>query len=246
MRAIDSLSEIAQLRDRISELEREKAEVEGFAAVAAHELLTPVVMIDACAATVSDRLADACHEESRRDLAVLRRGCTQSRLLVECLLHQAAFRDRPLQTRHVELDALVRDCVALLGPEIRARGAQVQVSPLPAVDAEAPLISAVFMNLLVNALKYGPRLSPTVRVDATWKSAAWRFSVESEGQTIRSRTASSSSSRAGAAAANGGRTVAASASRSAARSSRATAGRSPSRPLRTAAATASPSPSPPE
>jgi signal transduction histidine kinase len=184
MRAMDSLSEIAQLRDRISELEREKAEVEGFAAVAAHELLTPVVMIDACAATVSDRLADACHEESRRDLAMLRRGCTQSRLLVECLLHQAAFRDRLLQTRRVELDALVRDCVALLGPEIRARGAQVQVSPLPAVDAEAPLISAVLMNLLVNALKYGPRRSPTVRVDATWESAAWRFSVESEGQTI--------------------------------------------------------------
>ena len=52
---MDSYLEITQLRDRITELEREKAEVEGFAAVAAHELLTPVVMIDACAATVSDR-----------------------------------------------------------------------------------------------------------------------------------------------------------------------------------------------
>ena len=151
---MDSQIEIIQLRDRISELEREKAEVEGFAAVAAHELLTPVVMIDACAATLSDRLADESHAESRRDLAVLRRGCAQSRLLVECLLHQAAFRDRPLQTRRVELDGVVGDCVALLGPEIRARGAQVHVDPLPAVDVEAPLICAVFMNLLVNALKY--------------------------------------------------------------------------------------------
>ena len=181
---MDSHLEINQLRDRITELEREKAEVEGFAAAAAHELLTPVVMIDACAATVSDRLGDAGHEESLRDLAVLRRGCAQSRLLVECLLHQAAFRDRPLQTRRVELDSLVGDCVALLGPDVRARGAQVLVAPLPTVDAEAPLISAVFMNLLVNALKYGPRRSPTVRVDAAREPMAWRFSVESEGQTI--------------------------------------------------------------
>ena len=181
---MDSQIEIIQLRDRISELEREKAEVEGFAAVAAHELLTPVVMIDACAATLSDRLADESHAESRRDLAVLRRGCAQSRLLVECLLHQAAFRDRPLQTRRVELDGVVGDCVALLGPEIRARGAQVHVDPLPAVDVEAPLICAVFMNLLVNALKYGPRRSPTVRVEAAREGAVWRFSVESEGQTI--------------------------------------------------------------
>jgi signal transduction histidine kinase len=181
---MDSYAEIAQLRERISELEREKAEVEGFAAVAAHELLTPVVMIDACAASVSDRLDDERHAESRRDLAVLRRGCAQSRLLVESLLHQAAFRDRPLQTRRVELGDLVGHCVALLGPEIRARGALVHVGPLPAVDAEAPLISAVFMNLLVNALKYGPRRSPTVRVDAALEGAIWRFRVESEGKTI--------------------------------------------------------------
>jgi signal transduction histidine kinase len=180
----DSHIEIARLRERIAELEREKAEVEGFAAIAAHELLTPVVMIDACAATVSDRLDGEGHEESRRDLDVLRWGCRQSRLLVESLLHQAAFRDRALQTRRVELDDLVGDCVALLGHEIRARGARVQVDTLPAVEVEPALISAVFMNLLVNALKYGPRRSPTVRVGAARERATWRFHVASEGQTI--------------------------------------------------------------
>lgn len=182
---MDAHIEIARLRERVSELEREKAEVEEFAAVAAHELLTPVVMIDACAATVSDRLDhDSRNADSLHDLDVLRRGCMQSRLLVESLLHHAAVQGHPVQARRVELDALVADCLALLGPEIRARAARVEVAPLPVVEAERPLICVVYMNLLVNALKYGPRRDAAIRVDAAREDAMWRLGVQSEGQVI--------------------------------------------------------------
>jgi signal transduction histidine kinase len=182
---MDSQTEITRLRDRISELERQKADMEDFVSVAAHELLTPVVMIDACAATVSDRLdQDERHAESLQDLDVLRRGCMHSRLLVESLLQHSVVRNRPVERRRVELGALVEECVALLGPELRARGARVVLGPLPAVRAEAPLIRSVFLNLLVNALKYGPRRDATVRIDAERQSPAWRFTVHSEGRPI--------------------------------------------------------------
>ena len=182
---MESHAEIIRLRTRVTELEREKEAVERFAAVAAHELLTPVVMIDACAATVADQLdGDERHLESRHDLEVLRRGCAQSRLLVESLLHHAAAADRPLRIRRVALQALVGDCVALLEPEIRARGVSVEIGELPVVRAEPPLIGAVMSNLLVNALKYGPRGSATIRIGAERDGAAWRVYVESEGEPI--------------------------------------------------------------
>src|SRR3954447_4802898 len=102
---MDPHAEIVRLRARIAQLEREKADIEGFAALAAHELLTPVVMIDACAASVSDRLdSDERHAESIHDLSVVRRGCMHSRVLVESLLHHSVLRDRPLEPRRVELD----------------------------------------------------------------------------------------------------------------------------------------------
>jgi signal transduction histidine kinase len=182
---MDSHAEIARLRLRVSELERQREEVASFAAVAAHELLTPVVMIDACAATVADHLdGDERHLESRRDLEVLRRGCAQSRLLVESLLRHAAAGDRPLRTRRVALQALVEDCVALLEPEIRARGVSVEIGELPVVRAEAPLIGALMSNLLVNALKSGPRGPATIRIGAEREGPAWRVRVESEGEPI--------------------------------------------------------------
>jgi signal transduction histidine kinase len=183
--SMDSHAEIVRLRLRISELERQKEEIARFAAVAAHELLTPVVLIDACAATVDDRLdGDERHVESRRDLDVLRRGCMQSRMLVESLLLHAASADRPLRSGRVALQRLVEDCVALLEPEIRARGATVEIGELPVVRGEAPLIGAVMNNLLVNALKYGPREPATIQIGAERDGAVWRVRVESGGEAI--------------------------------------------------------------
>jgi signal transduction histidine kinase len=187
---MDSQGQIAGLRARIAELESEQAAMEGFAAMAAHELLTPVVMMDACAATVSERLNGNGngngngHDESLRDLEALRRAASRSRLLVETLLHHARVHDLPLERGPVELGQLVGDCVALLGPELRRRETQIDSAPLPTVDADEPLLHAVYMNLLVNALKYGPRCGAVIHLDADSEPGAWRLAVESEGETV--------------------------------------------------------------
>jgi signal transduction histidine kinase len=166
------------------ELEREKEAVERFAAMAAHELLTPVVLMDACAATVCDRLDGDGHAEAREELGVLRRGAAQSRLLVETLLHHAAFQECPLERRPVALRPLVGNCVAVLAPEIRRHGTAVAIGPLPQLAVEERLIGSVFMNLLTNALKYGPRHGGTIAVGAVRVARAWQLGVESEGEPI--------------------------------------------------------------
>jgi signal transduction histidine kinase len=181
---MDSRVEIARLRSRVTELEREKEAVERFAAMAAHELLTPVVLMDACAATVSDQLAGDGHADAREELDTLRRGAAQSRLLVETLLHHAAFQGRPLERRPVALGPLVGDCVAVLGPEIRRHGAGVVLGPLPRIAVEERLIGSVFTNLLTNALKYGPRHGGRIAIGALRAGPAWQIGVESEGEPI--------------------------------------------------------------
>jgi signal transduction histidine kinase len=172
------------LRARIAEVEREKADVEAFAAIAAHELLKPLVMTEAYAAIVSDRLDEEAHADSRRDLAVLGRGAARTRLLVETLLHDARSSGRQLRRRPVDLQELVSDCIALLAPEIQSRDADVVVEELPNVFGEPALLSGLFTNLLINALKYSPRRAGVIRVRATRAATAWRVAVESEGPTI--------------------------------------------------------------
>jgi signal transduction histidine kinase len=177
-------AEIDRLHLRIAELEGEKADVEAFAAVAAHEMLAPLVLADAYATTVADGLDEDIHAGARRDLDALRRAAARTRLLVETLLHDARSRGRPLRVQRVDLNLVLDESLTLLAPEIEVRDAVVHGTWLPEVSVEEPLISAVFTNLLLNALRYGPREHGRIIVDATRDEDCWRISVQSGGPTI--------------------------------------------------------------
>lgn len=174
----------ARLTARIEQLEREKAALEAFAAVAAHELVEPLVITEAYAAMVSERLDDADHADSRRDLAALSRTASRTRHLLEALLHDARSADHQLAPRPVDLGALVDDCLGLLQPEVLARGTRLRVGDLPTVAGDESLLAGLLTNLLLNALKYSPRHGAEIVVEASRDGDSWHVAVESEGPTI--------------------------------------------------------------
>jgi signal transduction histidine kinase len=184
-RAAPSLeAEIRRLEARLAAVERENADLAAFAAVTAHELLAPLVLTEAYATTVADRLDEELDAESLRELDALRRAAKRTGLLVETLLQDARSNGRELRRRPIDLNVLLRECLTQLAPEIRSRGTVVRVAELPEVYAEETLIGAVFTNLLLNALRYGPRERGAILVDAELEDASWRFSVQSQGPRI--------------------------------------------------------------
>src|SRR3954469_23416701 len=84
----DLRHEYAILRERVLILEDEKRELQAFAALAAHELLEPLVMADAYAQIVIDRLSPG-DAESIENLMAMSRGLARARLLVESLLQES-------------------------------------------------------------------------------------------------------------------------------------------------------------
>ena len=183
-RVTRSSNELERLTVRVVQLEHEKADVEAFAAVAAHELVEPLVMAEAFAAIVSERLTGAEHADSRRDLDTLGRGMARMRLLAESLLYEARSSERELQLRPVSMAQVARDCIRLLRPEIDARGAVLEVGELPDALGEPILLSGLMSNLLVNALKYSPREGARIQVNGAREDGVCRFTVDSEGPAI--------------------------------------------------------------
>jgi signal transduction histidine kinase len=176
--------EVERLSARVAQLEREKADVEAFAAIAAHELLEPLVMAEAYVAMVCERLDEHRHADSRRDLDALSRGSARTRLVIESLLHDARTSGRALSRRAVDLNTVLGDCLLVLAPEIEARGLHIEVGRLPTVACDQGLILGVFRNLLLNALKYSPRRAGAIHVGVTEETGERRFFVESDGPTI--------------------------------------------------------------
>src|SRR3954466_4162162 len=121
----DQALEIERLKERIEELQRERDAAEGFAALAAHELMAPLVLTEACVSLAGERLSPDEAPDLLQALGVLGRGASRTRHLVEALLHQARASGRPLRREPVDLGKLTRDCLALLEPEIEAREAEI-------------------------------------------------------------------------------------------------------------------------
>ena len=177
---------IEGLRADVARLESEKSDIEAFAAVAAHELLEPLVMIEAYAAMASDRMAAGADAdaETRDDLDQIGRAAARLRQLAELLLYDARAGGRQLRLRTVDCQRLIADVVALLRPEIEARGARVEIGELPELRGEPSLLGGLFTNLLTNSLKYGPRSGGVVSVTATRDHGEWSVAVEDDGPPI--------------------------------------------------------------
>jgi chemotaxis family two-component system sensor kinase Cph1 len=176
--------EVERLSARVEELERERAAAQGFAAIAAHELLQPLVMTEAYATMVIESVAEGRYEEGIADLEVMRRSAARVRRLIETLLHDARAVERRLEITEINLGAVVDNCLLLLAEELQSRRAQVDVEPLPTVLGEEVLLSGVFSNLFLNAIKYTPRDRTKIRVASRRREGAWELSVESNGPTI--------------------------------------------------------------
>jgi signal transduction histidine kinase len=173
--------EVARLRSRVAELEREKADLDAFAAIAAHELMEPLVMIEVHAAMLAAAREPVLAVEAADGLG---RAASRLRRLVEAILHDARAGEEGIGRHPVDLDRVLSDVLALLRPEIEARSARVVTGPMPSVTGDEALIGALFTNLVPNALKYGPRSHANIEVSAEREDAYWRVSIEDDGPPI--------------------------------------------------------------
>lgn len=186
--------EVVRLADRVEQLEREleesraqSAQLERFAAMAAHEVLKPLVMTEAFATMIAERGGHGLDLDTRRDVDTLIRISSRMRLLVEAMLMNARPDREPLERQAVDVSKVLNDCVEMLGAEIRAREVKLDVEDMPVVPGDEALLTGVFGNLLSNAIQYGPREGGEIKVSAARSDAGWTFSVESPGPAIDER-----------------------------------------------------------
>jgi signal transduction histidine kinase len=173
----------------IVQLRRERAlqKLRGeFVASVSHELRTPLTQIRMFAETLRlDRVRN--EEERRRALEVIDREATRLTHLVENVLQfSRGERDAVTLVREPRpLAPLVREVVEEFRPLVAGSGvvlrADLDETAEAAVDAGA--VRQVLLNLLDNAVKYGPR-EQSVTVAVRRVAAGVRVEVEDEGPGV--------------------------------------------------------------
>ena len=188
------VAEVAALRDaeaaliaQTRELERSNQELEQFAYVASHDLQEPLRKVASFTQMLERRYKGRLDERADGYIAFAVDGAKRMQELINDLLEfsRVGRAGRPLE--RVETGELLARAEARLAAVLEETGAAVEAGPLPAVSGDPGLLTAVFQNLISNAVKFRGDDPPHVRFAAEPDGPLWRFTCTDDGHRHRGR-----------------------------------------------------------
>jgi signal transduction histidine kinase len=188
--AAEARGEAARLQRRAEELEalvddlgEHSRAMEGFAAIAAHQLSEPLIVAESGTIMVAEELGDTLDPDLRARLDAIGRGAARARQIVDSLLMDARSATG-VRLEPVNAERVVAQVLDDLAPRLSERGVVAEVDALPAVRTEPRLLAVIYQNLISNALKYGPRDGGLIQLGAERHDDGWRLTVASGGAPL--------------------------------------------------------------
>lgn len=165
-----------RLRRYAAELERSNEEVKNFAYIVSHDLRVPLVNLKGYTSELKSALevisssleAALPHlsEEKRREVAValhedipealefIANSVSRMDSFINAILILSRLGRQELKPERIDMQELVQKTLETLAHQIKAKGIEVIISPLPTVVADRTAMEQVMGNILGNAVKY--------------------------------------------------------------------------------------------
>jgi PAS domain S-box-containing protein len=159
-------------------------QLDQFAYVASHDLKAPLRGIANLAQWIQEDAADALSGDSAEHLRLLQGRVQRMEALIDGILAYSRAGRLTAAAENVDTAALVREVVDLVAPP---EGVTIIIADdLPTLQTERLPLQQVFMNLIVNAVKYSHAERPDATVRIAWSNTgeANEFVVSDNGPGI--------------------------------------------------------------
>lgn len=167
---------------RSEDLKRSNQDLEHFAAIAAHDLKSPLATIMGFTELLKDSLADRLQPQEKNFLEAINRSSARMTLLIDRLLEYSSVGKDLKPFEMVNVNKIVKEVLENLTTTISDKGASIHVGDLPTVYGESSLLTQVFQNIINNALKYShPNRNPKINILCQREKGNWLFSIEDNG-----------------------------------------------------------------
>jgi len=161
------------LARRTTALTASNQELQNFAAVASHDLQEPLRKIEAFGSRLAAKSADALDPQGREYLQRMIAAAGRMRTLITDLLTFARVTTKAQPFVPVDLAQAAQEALTDLEARIEASSAQVELGPLPTVEADPLQMRQLLQNLIGNGLKFHRPGEPAwVRVEGKILDAA--------------------------------------------------------------------------
>ena len=182
------VAEIGALRDaeralieQAQELQRSNEELEQFAYVASHDLQEPLRKVASFTQMLERRYKGRLDERADQYIAFAVDGAKRMQDLINDLLDFSRVGRMTRPHERVDANDLVEAARGRLSAALEESGGEVVAGDLPEVTGDAGLLTAVFQNLIANAIKFRGEAPPRVEFAAERDGAFWRFTCTDNG-----------------------------------------------------------------
>ena len=171
----------ATLEARTEDLQRSNSELEQFAYVASHDLQEPLRKVASFCQLLQRRYAGRLDAKADEYIEHAVDGAKRMQALINDLLAFSRVGRTAQRREPVSCAVLLAQAWANLAADVRRTHATIEVGELPVVLGEASLLTAVFQNLVNNALKFRADEPPRVTVSVRRDGEFWLFSFSDNG-----------------------------------------------------------------
>lgn len=172
-----------RVRRRTQALEESNQHLEAFTYTVAHDLRAPLRAMQGFSQALLEDYAERLDATGRDYVVRVTSAAQRMDGLIQDLLAYSRLSRAQLQTKTVDLEAVVDGVLLTFTSEIRTKHAVVEVArPLPVVCAHPSTLEQVLANLVSNALKFvNPGTTPRIRISAEEHSGTVCISVSDQG-----------------------------------------------------------------
>jgi signal transduction histidine kinase len=168
---------------RTEELRRSNKELEHFAAIAAHDLKSPLGTISGYMELLDMDLAGKIPDDDYQYIKSTRRLVGSMALLVDRLLEYSSLGRERQPFSPVSMDDVVREAVESLRGLVEETQATVHYRKLPILIGERALLLQLFQNLISNAIKFREQSrQPLIAITVEDTRDFWKFRVDDNGK----------------------------------------------------------------
>jgi signal transduction histidine kinase len=154
----------AELGNRTTELEATNKELEAFAYSVSHDLRAPIRHVVGYAELLQRNAASALDETSHRYMMTILESAKRMGTLIDDLLAFSRIGRAETRATAVNLDLLVKEALGEVQQDTNGRNIAWQVSALPDLYGDRPMLRLALVNLISNAVKF-TRTRPRAQIE---------------------------------------------------------------------------------
>jgi PAS domain S-box-containing protein len=164
---------------------RSNAELERYAAVAAHELRGPLATVGQFLEALRRRAGTPTDEQTDGLVRLAQEVVGQMADSVESLLSLSRIDVDDLIPELVDVGEIVDEALVSLGPSLEAADPDLRIGALPRVLADRSQLRLLFRNLFDNAVRFrDPARRLVLSVAAVAEPEGWRFVIRDNGRGL--------------------------------------------------------------